>query len=155
MINSKRKGALGERQWRDKLREEGFDARRGQQYHGGADSPDVICDSMPKLHFEVKYTERLQIYDAVSQAIHDAGDGKMPVVVHRKNNCEWLVLMRADDWFKIVKETNYVQIIFCPDCKKSNVRKNGTNVKRNQQYECLNPECKRSSFVSDCSKNDQ
>jgi hypothetical protein len=147
MINSKRKGAVGERQWRDKLREQGFDARRGQQFCGSADSPDVVCDAMPKLHFEVKYTERLQIYDAISQAIHDAGDNKMPVVVHRKKNCEFLVLMRADDWFKIVKETSYVQTIFCPDCKKSNYSKFGFTDKLKQRYVCYTVGCGKTFIV--------
>jgi hypothetical protein len=51
-MNSREKGKRGERQWRDELREQGFAARRGQQFSGGAESPDVVCDSLPWMHFE-------------------------------------------------------------------------------------------------------
>lgn len=46
MINSRQKGKRGERLWRDQLREQGFTARRGQQYAGGIESPDVICEEL-------------------------------------------------------------------------------------------------------------
>jgi hypothetical protein len=36
-INSRQKGARGERQWRDELRAHGYDARRGQQFSGSPD----------------------------------------------------------------------------------------------------------------------
>ena len=62
-VNSRRKGARGERQWRDELRANGYCARRGQQFCGSAESPDVICDSLPWIHFEVKAVERLNIED--------------------------------------------------------------------------------------------
>lgn len=35
----------------------------------------------------------------------------------------------------------------CPDCGSTHVRKNGTNAKLNKQYQCLNNNCERSSFV--------
>lgn len=49
---SRDKGARGEREFRDLLREHGFEARRGQQFAGGNDSPDVVTD-LP-CHVEVK-----------------------------------------------------------------------------------------------------
>ena len=45
-INSRQKGARGERQWRDELRANGYVARRGQQFSGSADSPDVVCNDL-------------------------------------------------------------------------------------------------------------
>ena len=41
-MNSRTKGKRGELELAKALRLYGYDARRGQQYHGGADSPDVI-----------------------------------------------------------------------------------------------------------------
>jgi Holliday junction resolvase len=43
MINSKRKGAAGEREWALTLRQHGWDARRGQQF-SGIEGEDVVSD---------------------------------------------------------------------------------------------------------------
>lgn len=101
MVNSKQKGARGEREWARVCRDEGYgNARRGQQYNG-LEGEDVV--GLPGIHNEVKRVERLNIYDAIAQAKADA-NGKIPIVAHRKNNCEWLVTMRAEDWFKLYRE---------------------------------------------------
>jgi Holliday junction resolvase len=103
-MNARQKGARGEREWRDQLRQEGYTARRGQQFAGGSDSPDVICDELASvIHFEVKRVQALNIHGAVEQAIRD-GKGKTPVVAHRKNNQPWLVTVLADDFFKLLKD---------------------------------------------------
>lgn len=139
MINSKQKGKRGELDFRNLLKEHGFDARRGQQFAGSAESPDVICDALPSVHFEVKYTEKFNAYDAVAQAKRDAGDYKLPVVAHRRNNHDWLVIMPAQDWLNLIKETDRVITIFCPNtmCKSSRVRKDGFSDKSRQVYECV------------------
>ena len=72
-MNSREKGKRGERQWRDELRANGYCARRGQQFAGSAESPDVVCDELPWIHFEVKAVERLNVQDAMDQARHDCG----------------------------------------------------------------------------------
>ena len=100
-MNSKRKGAGGERELARKLREYGYDCRRGQQYNGADGSADVI--GLPGIHPEVKRVERLNISDAMSQAISDAKDEEKPVVFHRKNNESWLVTMRLDDWVELYR----------------------------------------------------
>lgn len=105
-INSRQKGARGEREWRDQLRNEGFDARRGQQFSGGSDSPDVICDSLPGIHWEVKRVERGNPYDWIMQAKRDAGDSKMPIVAHKRNGEDWLCIISANDFFQLIRETN-------------------------------------------------
>lgn len=58
---------------------------------------------VPGIHVECKRVERLNIYDAIAQAVRDAKDS-IPAVFHRKNNCEWLVTMRMDDWIQIYRE---------------------------------------------------
>src|ERR1051325_5388987 len=70
-MNSREKGKRGERQWRDELRANGFAARRGQQFSGGAESPDVICEALAQFHFEVKAGGRLNIEEAMEQARRD------------------------------------------------------------------------------------
>ena len=92
---SREKGKRGERELASVLRSYGYAARRGVQYHGGKDSPDV--DGLPGIHIEVKRTERLNLYDALTQSKADAGND-MPVVIHRKNDCEWVVIQPLKDW---------------------------------------------------------
>jgi hypothetical protein len=71
--------------------------RRGQQFQGTPESPDVVGNSLPGVHFEVKRCESLSIYKAMEQAVEDAGPDKVPVVAHRRNNRKWLVVMRMED----------------------------------------------------------
>src|SRR4051812_24979913 len=101
-MNSREKGKRGERQWRDELRAQGFHARRGQQFCGGAESPDVVCDQLPWLHFEVKAVERLNIEDAMKQARRDAGQ-KIPIVAHRRSFRRWLLTMDAETFFRLLR----------------------------------------------------
>jgi Holliday junction resolvase len=102
-MNSREKGKRGERQWRDVLRAEGFHAQRGQQFAGGADSPDVVCEELRGFHFEVKAVERLNIEAAMDQARRDAGR-KLPLVAHRRSHRRWLVTMEAETLFRILRE---------------------------------------------------
>lgn len=99
-INSRQKGARGERELARRFREQGYDCRRGQQYNG-LEGEDVV--GLPGIHVECKRTERFHLYDAVDQAKRDA-NGKIPVVFHRKNNSEWVSVMTLDDWFKLFRE---------------------------------------------------
>lgn len=99
---SRTKGKVGELEVVDLLKEHGFRARRGVQYSGGGDSPDVIHD-IAGVHVEVKRTEALSLYTAMEQAASDAGT-KMPVLFHRRNGKPWLVVMTAPDFLSVMKE---------------------------------------------------
>lgn len=101
---SREKGKRGERELAKKFRENGFDARRGQQFCGANGDADVI--GLPGIHVEAKRTERLNLYDAMSQAISDSRNNEFPTVFHRRNNSEWLVVMRIDDWLEMYREWN-------------------------------------------------
>lgn len=101
MVNSKQKGARGERELASKLKEHGYDCRRSQQYCGINGDADVV--GLHGIHCEVKRVERLNIYDAISQAKADAKEGEKPTVFHRKDRCEWLVTMPFDEWIKLYK----------------------------------------------------
>jgi hypothetical protein len=101
-MNSREKGKRGERQWRDELRANGYAVRRGQQFAGSPDSPDVICDDLAWVHFEVKGVERLNIEEAMDQARRDAGQ-KVAVVAHRRSFRRWLVTMDAETFFQFLR----------------------------------------------------
>lgn len=96
-MNSKAKGTAGELEAAHWLTDHGHLARRGQQYAGGTDSPDIICPTLEGIHFEVKRTETFRIYDAMEQARIDANGHAVPVVMHRRSRSEWLFIMRAED----------------------------------------------------------
>ena len=108
-MNSRAKGKVGEREFAALLRAEGFDARRGQQFSGGADSPDVVSDALGWLHIEVKRTQALNLADACAQAEGDAGRGapagqKKPwIVAHRRNHAPWLVTLTAETFFRLLR----------------------------------------------------
>lgn len=102
-MNSRAKGCRGERQWRDELRAAGYlHARRGQQFSGSPDSPDVVCPDMDWAHWEVKCVQRLNIYDAMQQAKDDCGQ-RLPLVAHRRDYCPWLVTMDAGTFFRLLR----------------------------------------------------
>jgi len=83
---SKNKGKRGERELATELtRVLGVTARRGVQFQGSPDSPDVTTN-IPNLHIECKRTERFNLYAAMEQAVADGGETKIPVVCHRQNN---------------------------------------------------------------------
>lgn len=105
-MNSKQKGKRGELEWSHFCKEQGFDTRRTAQYCGNTgDASDVV--GLPGIHQEVKRVEKLNVQEAIEQAIRDSnaeGKENIPIVAHRRDRKEWLVTMRAEDWFKLYRE---------------------------------------------------
>lgn len=99
--NGKQKGKRGELEFAKLCRDQGYeDCRRGQQYNG-LEGEDVV--GLPNIHIEVKRTQALRLYEAMDQATRDAGE-KLPIVAHRRNNCDWVVIMPVEAWFEIYRE---------------------------------------------------
>ena len=101
-MNSRAKGAGGERELAKKLREYGYDCRRGQQFSGANGDADGV--GLPGIHIECKRVERLNLEDAMAQSRRDAREGEIPVVMHRKTRSPWLVTMTLEDWIEIYRE---------------------------------------------------
>ena len=73
---------------------------RSQSY---GEEPDL--SGLPGVHIECKRVERLNISQAMAQAVRDAEkfhDGA-PTVFHRRNREGWLVTMQLSDWLEIFK----------------------------------------------------
>lgn len=102
-LNSRDKGARNERAFASFLRDNGFDARRGQQFSGSPDSPDVVSRDFP-YWCEVKCVQKLNLMDACLQAAADAG-GKPWLVAHRRNGGKWLITLKADEFLDLVRKT--------------------------------------------------
>lgn len=103
MTNSKQKGKRGELEAVRLLKDLGFDARRGQQFKGTPDSPDIIIEDLLQVHVEVKRTEQFSPEKSLAQSEEDAGD-KWPVVLHRKNNKPWIAVVKPDLLFRLLKQ---------------------------------------------------
>lgn len=102
-MNSKRKGKNGELEFSRLCREHGYDCRRTAQYCGNTgDAADVT--GLPGIHVEVKRVERLNVSEAMGQAIRDARPGELPIVAHRRSHEPWLATMRLEDWFELYRE---------------------------------------------------
>ena len=92
---SRQKGKRGEREAAAEL---GaileVQARRGVQYQGGPDSPDVVLEGVA-IHVEAKRVEALNLYAALEQATEDAPQGSTPLVWHRRNNKPSVVIVET------------------------------------------------------------
>lgn len=108
-INSRQKGARGERELAKVLREYGFEARRGQQFSGANGDADVL--GIPGIHIECKNVEHLNLDAAMEQSERDAtaefqkqGRVAVPVVIHKKNRKEWKITMKLRDFLDMFGE---------------------------------------------------
>ena len=102
MINSKAKGKAGELEFAHYLTAHGFPARRGQQFSGGSESPDVICEILHDVHFEVKRREKGNPYEWVEQALTDNPAAAVHVVAHRRNQHEWLAILPMEELLRLL-----------------------------------------------------
>lgn len=113
-INSCQKGKAGEREAAHALEDTlGINARRGQQFSGSPDSPDIKTD-IPGIHFEIKRVENLNVTKAYEQATRDAGSD-LPVLMHRRNRTPWLITVKLEDWLRvsaIIAATQEQELVF-------------------------------------------
>jgi Holliday junction resolvase len=98
MIHSKNKGKRFEREVAEILRQHGFEARRGVQFRGGQDSPDVISNF--PFHIEAKHVEKLNLQQAIEQAKKDA-EGLPFCVIHKKNRTEPLITVTFKSFLEL------------------------------------------------------
>lgn len=94
---SRQKGKRGEREAAAELGTLlGCTARRGVQYQGGPDSPDVVLEGV-NIHVEAKRVEALNLYAAIEQAKGDAPLGSVPIVWHRRNGRPSVVIVETQN----------------------------------------------------------
>ena len=103
---SQRKGAAGERELAARLREYGYEIERGGSLSFG-EVPDLV--GLPGVHIECKRVERLNVPEAMQQAVKDSArfqDG-MPALFHRRNRQPWLVTLRLEDFMQLYSEKEH------------------------------------------------
>ena len=84
------------------LREAGYPVSRGGSMTFGSIA-DIV--GLPGVHIEVKRVERLNLSEAMKQAVRDAQrfrDGA-PAVFHRRSREAWQVTMLLHDWLEMYK----------------------------------------------------
>ena len=97
---SQRKGRAGEIELANIFRSYGYEADPGQALNYGT-VPDVV--GLPGIHCEVKRVERLNVPEAMKQAMRDAEkfhDGA-PTLFHRRSREPWLATMCLKDWLEM------------------------------------------------------
>lgn len=98
--SQQKKGRGGELEICRILQAHGIPAEPGQAVSYGS-TPDVV--GIPGVHPEIKRVERLNVQEAMAQAVRDSerfNDG-MPVLFHRRNRQGWLCTMRLGDWMEL------------------------------------------------------
>ena len=114
-VNSRRKGKEGELELARILRTYGFNTRRGQQFKGGGDSPDVM--GLPGVHIECKRVQSLNIEKAMVQSRTDAEEtDDIPIVMHRRDREKWKVTMDLDEFMKMYIAATDVDVPRFPTC---------------------------------------
>lgn len=104
--NGRQIGAAAERALAHLLQKYGFEARRGQQFKGTKDSPDVIHD-MAGFFIECKKREGFTfpaMYEALAKAQSEAPEGHRSIVFHKRNRKPWIVVMDADEFMTLMQE---------------------------------------------------
>ena len=102
-ISQQRKGADGERELAAVLRSYGYEIERGGSLSFG-EVPDL--SGLPGVHIEVKRVERLNVPEAMQQAVRDSerfSDG-LPALFHRRNRQPWLVTLRLEDFMQLYRK---------------------------------------------------
>ena len=100
-MNSRAKGKTGELEAAHYLADLfKLPVRRGQQFRGGADSPDVA--GLNGLHIEVKRVEKLNLETAIEQSARETGTNEVPLVLHRSNRKPWKMTFYADDLLRFL-----------------------------------------------------
>lgn len=99
-MNSREKGKRIERLLASMFTRAGWPARRGQQFKGTPDSPDVIVEDLP-LTVECKGREVWSIYNWIVKVRHEAKPGTLPLLCCKKNHSEFLAIMTLDDFLDL------------------------------------------------------
>lgn len=101
---SKDKGDRGEREAAEFLKKYGFDANRGLgQARGGHEIPDVECEELA-YWIEVKRGRHNPVtgYYQAKGYVEKQGDDREPLVMSRRDHCDWLVTVSAEVFFELV-----------------------------------------------------
>ena len=95
---AREKGSRFERELSKLFNEHGFSTHRGYVFHKQSDVVGLLG-----IHVEAKAQERMNVWDALKQAITESEKRKdgMPTVFWKRSRKGIMVCMRFDDWMKL------------------------------------------------------
>lgn len=99
-MNSRDKGARGEREIVEIYKAEGFDVHRTPMSGGMQWKGDV--QGVPGIHVEVKRAENLRLWDALAQARADCPAGDIPALHFRRSRSPWFVAVPLPDFLGLI-----------------------------------------------------
>ena len=104
-INSRNKGKRGELEAADEWNRlvPKAHARRSQQHSGTESASDLISPGTPHLWLEVKRVQALNLTAVMEKSREQCGE-LCPVVLHRKNDAEWLVTFPLEDIKRFIQQ---------------------------------------------------
>lgn len=104
-INSRQKGKRGEleaaAEWNRLV--PNAHARRSQQHSGTESASDLISPGTPHLWLEVKRVQNLNLTAVMEKCREQCGE-LCPVVLHRKNDTEWLVTFPLEEINRFIQQ---------------------------------------------------
>lgn len=102
--NGKQKGKRGELELSHIFQKHGYNTRRSVQYNGKAENAKCDIIGLDGFHVECKRVEKLNVSNAMKQALRDRENGDIPIVCHRKSNEKWLVTIQLEDFLSILEK---------------------------------------------------
>jgi hypothetical protein len=110
--SQREKGKRGERAAAEVLRALGFtDCRRGRQYAGHPDAPDVV--GIPGAHLEVKVRQAGNVTRWLEEAAEDGGPERVPLVMHKRNGEVFKITFFASDIWRLYRLLSAAQSRGC------------------------------------------
>lgn len=92
--SQREKGKLGERRARDIVKSWGINARRGVQYRGDPEAPDVVCEA--DIYVEAKWRAAGHPGKWLAEAAVEAPLNHVPCVIHKRPRQPELVTLYAE-----------------------------------------------------------
>jgi uncharacterized protein (UPF0216 family) len=100
-INSRAKGARGEREFIERHLLEHWPQARRNLDQFGEDKRD--CIRVAGVHWQIKRTERLELWAAIHQAEQEASPLDVPIVAFRRNRSRWYCVLEADELIALLR----------------------------------------------------
>lgn len=100
-INSRSKGKRGEQEFINEHLRPFWPAACRNIDQFGDDKRD--CLNVGGVHWQIKRTETLRVWDAINQAGTEATPTDMPVVAFRRNRSKWYCIVEADELVALLR----------------------------------------------------
>lgn len=99
---ARNKGARGELEVLNLIREAGWPAATRNFQSGGQGHGDIVHGPQ-STHIEVKRTEKMRLWDWIEQAAAESAEGHVPTVVFRRSHSEWMACIPFEELLALLR----------------------------------------------------